>query len=157
MPYSDRLLTPVILVVQAVNTQEANKAASNRLPPLWAMVAMVLLGWNEAMSILTSPVRLVQPLPPSVAPHPRHSCVWWHFSCLVISCSNLHGRPGFVSIAHSVWPEMQFQRVYCPDMTFLSGPGCIPRGSAGPQTCTVHRWCQQSTGTACFAGHCISM
>lgn len=45
--------------VQAVNTQEANKAASNRLPPLWAMVAMVLLGWNEAMSILTSPVRLV--------------------------------------------------------------------------------------------------
>lgn len=45
--------------VQAINTQEANKAASNRLPPLWAMVAMVLLGWNEAMSILTSPVRLV--------------------------------------------------------------------------------------------------
>ena len=45
--------------VQAVNTQEANKAASNRLPPLWAMAAMVLLGWNEAMSILTSPVRLV--------------------------------------------------------------------------------------------------
>ena len=49
----------VDLAVQAVNTQEANKAASNRLPPLWAMVAMVLLGWNEAMSILTSPVRLV--------------------------------------------------------------------------------------------------
>ncbi|KAL3156977.1 hypothetical protein ABBQ38_001233 [Trebouxia sp. C0009 RCD-2024] len=47
------------IVQQAVNTQEANKAASNRLPPLWAMVAMVLLGWNEAMSILTSPVRLI--------------------------------------------------------------------------------------------------
>lgn len=56
--------------VQAVNTQEANKAASNRLPPLWAMVAMVLLGWNEAMSILTSPVRLVQPLPTAVASLP---------------------------------------------------------------------------------------
>lgn len=49
----------LFLVLQAINTQEANKAASNRLPPLWAMVAMVLLGWNEAMSILTSPVRLV--------------------------------------------------------------------------------------------------
>ncbi|DBA68461.1 hypothetical protein WJX79_008695 [Trebouxia sp. C0005] len=47
------------MVQQAVNTQEANKAASNRLPPLWAMVAMVLLGWNEAMSILTSPLKLV--------------------------------------------------------------------------------------------------
>lgn len=47
------------VVQQAVNTQEANKAASNRLPPLWAMVAMVLLGWNEAMSILTSPLKLV--------------------------------------------------------------------------------------------------
>ena len=45
--------------MQAVNTQEANKAASNRLPPLWAMVAMVLLGWNEAMAILTSPLKLV--------------------------------------------------------------------------------------------------
>lgn len=51
----------VCVIVQAVNTQEANKAASNRLPPLWAMVAMILLGWNEAMSILTSPVRLVRP------------------------------------------------------------------------------------------------
>ena len=51
----------VCACVQAVNTQEANKAASNRLPPLWAMVAMILLGWNEAMSILTSPVRLVSP------------------------------------------------------------------------------------------------
>ncbi len=50
------------MVLQAVNTQEANKAASNRLPPLWAMVAMVLLGWNEAMSILTSPLKLVRPL-----------------------------------------------------------------------------------------------
>ena len=57
--------------VQAVNTQEANKAASNRLPPLWAMVAMVLLGWNEAMSILTSPVRLVS----SMASTQGHS---WH-------------------------------------------------------------------------------
>jgi hypothetical protein len=49
------------MALQAVNTQEANKAASNRLPPLWAMVAMVLLGWNEAMSILTSPLKLVRP------------------------------------------------------------------------------------------------
>lgn len=49
------------VTLQAVNTQEANKAASNRLPPLWAMVAMVLLGWNEAMSILTSPLKLVSP------------------------------------------------------------------------------------------------
>lgn len=57
--------------VQAVNTQEANKAASNRLPPLWAMVAMVLLGWNEAMSILTSPLRLVS----GMAFTPGHS---WH-------------------------------------------------------------------------------
>ena len=57
------------MVVQAVNTQEANKAASNRLPPLWAMVAMVLLGWNEAMSILTSPVRLVSVCMRSVNGH----------------------------------------------------------------------------------------
>ena len=56
--------TYVCVFVQAINTQEANKAASHRLPPLWAMVAMILLGWNEAMSILTSPVRLVRPPQP---------------------------------------------------------------------------------------------
>ena len=50
-----------VCVLQAVNTQEANKAASNRLPPLWAMVAMVLLGWNEAMAVLTNPIKLVSP------------------------------------------------------------------------------------------------
>lgn len=40
-------------------TQEANRAASNRTPPLWAIVAMVLLGWNEFFAVLRNPLWLL--------------------------------------------------------------------------------------------------
>ena len=38
-------------LLQALATQEANRAAQNRLPPLWAIVAMVVLGFNEFMAV----------------------------------------------------------------------------------------------------------
>ena len=44
---------------QAMATQEANRAASNRTPPLWAIVAMVLLGWNEFFAVLRNPLWLL--------------------------------------------------------------------------------------------------
>ena len=35
------------------------KATSNRMPPLWALVAMVVLGYNEFISVLYNPLWLV--------------------------------------------------------------------------------------------------
>lgn len=45
--------------VQALATQEANRAAQNRLPPLWAIVAMVVLGFDEFVAVLYNPLWLV--------------------------------------------------------------------------------------------------
>jgi len=46
-------------VSQAVTAHEAAKQASNRGPPLWTIIAMLFLGWNELMSLLYNPVLLV--------------------------------------------------------------------------------------------------
>ncbi len=32
--------------------------AGNRMPPLWAIMAMLVLGWNEAMALIWNPVSL---------------------------------------------------------------------------------------------------
>lgn len=43
-------------IAQAVLTQQANKLASSRAPPLWAILAMLMLGLNEFMAVVTSPL-----------------------------------------------------------------------------------------------------
>ncbi|GAX72911.1 hypothetical protein CEUSTIGMA_g366.t1 [Chlamydomonas eustigma] len=48
-----------VSVQQALSAQQANKLASNRAPPLWAIVAILLLGWNEFISLLCSPLYLL--------------------------------------------------------------------------------------------------
>ena len=48
-----------LVVQQAVATQEANRAAGNRMPPVWALAAIVLLGWNEFMALVYSPLWLM--------------------------------------------------------------------------------------------------
>mmetsp|Transcript_6786 Transcript_6786/g.15020 ORF Transcript_6786/g.15020 Transcript_6786/m.15020 type:complete len:180 (-) Transcript_6786:376-915(-) len=45
-------------VQQALTTQQANKAQS-QLPPLWALGAMVILGWNELMALVWNPLYLL--------------------------------------------------------------------------------------------------
>jgi Root hair defective 3 GTP-binding protein (RHD3) len=44
---------------QAISTQEANRAASNRMPPLWAALAIAILGWNEFVAMLYNPLLLI--------------------------------------------------------------------------------------------------
>ena len=44
---------------QAQATQEANRAASNRWPPFWAILAMLVLGWNEFLAVLYNPLWLL--------------------------------------------------------------------------------------------------
>lgn len=46
-------------VLQASLTQQANKLASRRAPPLWAIVAMILLGFNEGVSLVYNPLLLL--------------------------------------------------------------------------------------------------
>ena len=39
--------------------QEANRAANNRMPPLWALAAIAVLGLNEFLAVLYNPVWLL--------------------------------------------------------------------------------------------------
>lgn len=48
-----------LLVAQAAATREANLAAGTRRPPLWTLLAIVLLGFNEFMSLLKNPLLLL--------------------------------------------------------------------------------------------------
>ncbi|KAK6911892.1 Sey1/RHD3-like, three-helix bundle domain [Dillenia turbinata] len=45
-------------VTQAISAQEANKRNNNWLPPPWAIVALVVLGFNEFMTLLRNPLYL---------------------------------------------------------------------------------------------------
>uniref|UniRef100_A0A0D6QUT6 Protein ROOT HAIR DEFECTIVE 3 homolog n=2 Tax=Araucaria cunninghamii TaxID=56994 RepID=A0A0D6QUT6_ARACU len=69
---SDTLITPVqcrslwrqfkteteYTVGQAIAAQEANKRSSTFLPPPWAIVALIVLGFNEFMTLLRNPLYL---------------------------------------------------------------------------------------------------
>ncbi|XP_033130922.1 protein ROOT HAIR DEFECTIVE 3 homolog 1 isoform X4 [Brassica rapa] len=72
IPSSRTLITPVqcksiwrqfkteteYTVTQAISAQEANKRGSNWLPPPWAILALILLGFNEFMTLLRNPLYL---------------------------------------------------------------------------------------------------
>ncbi|XP_028792095.1 protein ROOT HAIR DEFECTIVE 3-like [Neltuma alba] len=72
VPSSKTLITPVQCkslwrqfkmeteyhVSQAISAQEANKRNNNWLPPPWAIVALVVLGFNEFMTLLRNPLYL---------------------------------------------------------------------------------------------------
>ncbi|KAI5422647.1 protein ROOT HAIR DEFECTIVE 3 [Lathyrus oleraceus] len=45
-------------VSQAISAQEANKRHNNWLPPPWAILALVILGFNEFMTLLKNPLYL---------------------------------------------------------------------------------------------------
>ncbi|KAL2603622.1 hypothetical protein GLYMA_09G021400v4 [Glycine max] len=46
-------------VTQAISAQEAYKRSNNWLPPPWAIMAMVILGFNEFMMLLKNPLYLM--------------------------------------------------------------------------------------------------
>ncbi|KAG2501180.1 hypothetical protein HYH03_000995 [Edaphochlamys debaryana] len=48
-----------VLVQQALSAQQANRLANNRMPPLWALAGLLVLGWNEAMFFLFNPLWLM--------------------------------------------------------------------------------------------------
>ncbi|KAF3450609.1 hypothetical protein FNV43_RR06698 [Rhamnella rubrinervis] len=72
VPSSKTLITPVqckslwrqfkteteYSVSQAISAQEANKRNNNWLPPPWAIVALIVLGFNEFMTLLRNPLYL---------------------------------------------------------------------------------------------------
>lgn len=49
----------IYAVRQAQATQEANRLATNRWPPFWAIAAMVLLGFDEFVAVLYNPLWLL--------------------------------------------------------------------------------------------------
>ncbi|CAH2046365.1 unnamed protein product [Thlaspi arvense] len=73
VPPKDVLLTPVqckslwrqfkseteYTVTQAISSQEAHKRNNNWLPPAWAIVLMIVLGFNEFMMLLKNPLYLL--------------------------------------------------------------------------------------------------
>lgn len=48
-----------LTIQQAAATREANRAAARRLPPAWAILAMIVLGFNEAVAVLRNPLLLL--------------------------------------------------------------------------------------------------
>jgi hypothetical protein len=48
-----------VLCAQAQAMQEANRLATNRWPPFWAIAAMVLLGFDEFVAVLYNPLWLL--------------------------------------------------------------------------------------------------
>ncbi|XAR56145.1 hypothetical protein NMG60_11036501 [Bertholletia excelsa] len=46
-------------IIQAISAQEAHKQSSNWLPPPWAILAMIILGFNEFMLLLRNPLYLM--------------------------------------------------------------------------------------------------
>ncbi|KAL1217627.1 ROOT HAIR DEFECTIVE 3-like protein 1 [Cardamine amara subsp. amara] len=72
VPSSRALITPVqcksiwrqfkteteYTVTQAISAQEANKRGNNWLPPPWAILALIVLGFNEFMTLLRNPLYL---------------------------------------------------------------------------------------------------
>ncbi|OIT20038.1 protein root hair defective 3 [Nicotiana attenuata] len=46
------------IVTQAIAAQEANRRNNNWLPPPWAVVALLILGFNEFMTLLRNPLYL---------------------------------------------------------------------------------------------------
>ncbi|KAJ6348250.1 hypothetical protein OIU76_004673 [Salix suchowensis] len=72
IPSSRTLITPVqckslwrqfrteteYTVTQAISAQEAHKRNNNWLPPPWAIAALVVLGFNEFMTLLRNPLYL---------------------------------------------------------------------------------------------------
>ncbi|KAL6563296.1 Cell wall protein rhd3 [Orobanche hederae] len=72
VPSSETLLTPVqckslwrqfkteteFTVTQAIAAQEASRRNNNWLPPPWAIAALVILGFNEFMTLLRNPLYL---------------------------------------------------------------------------------------------------
>ncbi|KAL5731582.1 hypothetical protein ACHQM5_004294 [Ranunculus cassubicifolius] len=73
IPANDVLITPVqckslwrqfkteteYTVSQAISAQEAYKRSNNWLPPPWAILAMIVLGFNEFMLVLKNPLYLL--------------------------------------------------------------------------------------------------
>ncbi|KAM7500350.1 hypothetical protein LguiA_024764 [Lonicera macranthoides] len=73
IPPEDTLITPVqckslwrqfraeteYTVTQALSAQEAYKRNNNWLPPAWAILAMIVLGFNEFMLLLRNPLYLL--------------------------------------------------------------------------------------------------
>ncbi|PWA80943.1 protein ROOT HAIR DEFECTIVE 3 [Artemisia annua] len=73
VPVTKTLITPVqckslwnqfqreteYTITQAIASQEANKRNNNWLPPPWAIAAMVVLGFNEFMTLLRNPLWLL--------------------------------------------------------------------------------------------------
>lgn len=45
--------------MQAKITQQANLAAGKRAPPIWAMLMILFLGWNEFVAVVWNPIYLV--------------------------------------------------------------------------------------------------
>ncbi|KAL2516350.1 Protein ROOT HAIR DEFECTIVE 3 [Forsythia ovata] len=72
VPASKTLITPIkckslwrqfkaeteYTVTQAIAAQEASRRSNNWLPPPWAIVALVVLGFNEFMTLLRNPLYL---------------------------------------------------------------------------------------------------
>lgn len=80
--------------------QEANRAASNRMPPLWAIAAIAVLGLNEFLVVLYNPLWLLLLI------------LIFLFGKTVYQELDIDGElqagllPGLLSISVKLWPTL---------------------------------------------------
>ena len=99
---------------QAQATQDANRAATSRMPPAWAVLAMVVLGFNEFLALLYNPLYILLGLvlflfgrtvyqaralsrarrPCAQAGHNGASSSWHAGRCAHARCRRVTGRAG---------------------------------------------------------------
>ena len=91
MPCTPSFPPCVTARAQAMATQDANRAAQNRMPPLWAIAAMVVLGFNEMMALLYNPLLLLLLL------------VLFLFGRTVYQVGRASGAAGVVGCCHCTW------------------------------------------------------
>jgi hypothetical protein len=57
--WRELMASSALAVQQALTAQQASAAANRRGAPVWALIAILLLGWNELVAVLWNPLYLI--------------------------------------------------------------------------------------------------
>lgn len=127
-------------------TQQANLMANKRSPPVWALAAIMFLGWNEFMAVLFNPIYLIVIAIASLLG-------WQLYGELDVDGEMQMGAvPGLVSIGAKLWPTLVSVRTTCNDAAGSNACKYFAKSAHVellPALCALV-WCYASAGTQCL-------
>eukprot|EP00877_Chromochloris_zofingiensis_P002056 jgi/Chrzof1/11851/Cz06g12110.t1 len=119
MAWREFMSASSLLMQQAQMTQQANLMANKRSPPVWALAAIMFLGWNEFMAVLFNPIYLIVIAIASLLG-------WQLYGELDVDGEMQMGAvPGLVSIGAKLWPTLVSvcQRTFAAMLAFAQEGG----------------------------------